>query len=74
MAINSCDVPKYAAVLKHVFADTCSYLISTVDYNQSVFPGPPCSVPVQKIEGLFGKQVLCESIMLWVHSIILNFR
>lgn len=31
-----------------------SYLIDTMVYDQSQYPGPPRSVPVDEIEALFG--------------------
>ena len=40
--------------MKEVFGPNYSYLIDTVVYDQSLFAGPPRSVPVEEIHSLYG--------------------
>merc|ERR1712071_145075 len=54
VAIYQEDREKYAELLKKLLAESFSYLIATMVYDQSQFPGPPRSVPVEEITKMFG--------------------
>lgn len=55
--------------MKELQKEQSFYLIDTMVYDQSQYPGPPRSVPVDEIESLFGKIVLA------LHSVsfLINF-
>ena len=46
---------RYAKLLKSLLNENFSYLIDTMQYDQSQFSGPPLSVPVEEVKRLFGK-------------------
>merc|ERR1712136_561636 len=54
VAIYQEDREKYAELIKNLLAEDFSYLVATMVYDQSQFPGPPRSVPVEEIKTLFG--------------------
>jgi len=54
VAIYQEDREKYAELIKKILAEDFSYLVATMVYDQSQFPGPPRSVPVEEIKTLFG--------------------
>lgn len=45
----------YAKLLKSLLNENFAYLIDTMQYDQSQYPGPPLSVSVEEVTKLFGK-------------------
>jgi hypothetical protein len=45
---------RYAKLMKSLLNETFGYLIDTMQYDQSQYPGPPLSVPVEEVKHLFG--------------------
>ncbi|XP_046635646.1 probable thiopurine S-methyltransferase isoform X3 [Daphnia pulicaria] len=54
VALLAEDRDKYAKLLKSVLNENFGYLIHTIQYEQSQYPGPPLSVPVEEMKRLFG--------------------
>ena len=57
---------RYAELIKKILAEDFSYLVATMVYDQSQFPGPPRSVPVEEIKTLFGNKTHHLSIISFI--------
>nr|CAH0099717.1 unnamed protein product [Daphnia galeata] len=63
VAILAEEREKYAKLLKSLLNENFSYLIDTMQYDQSQFSGPPLSVPVEEVKRLFGDTCEVETLL-----------
>ncbi|KAK2836554.1 hypothetical protein Q7C36_014423 [Tachysurus vachellii] len=54
VAINPCDRPKYATLIRSLMDKDCRYLLDTLEYNPELYKGPPFFVPEETVKGLYG--------------------
>ncbi|KAI4891663.1 hypothetical protein NFI96_024425 [Prochilodus magdalenae] len=55
VAINPCDRPKYATLIKSLMDKDCRYLLDTLEYNPELYKGPPFFVPEEVVRTLYGE-------------------
>ncbi|XP_066531842.1 probable thiopurine S-methyltransferase [Hoplias malabaricus] len=55
VAINPCDRPKYATLIKSLMKKDCRYLLDTLEYNPELHQGPPFFVPEEAVKSLYGE-------------------
>ncbi|EFX78966.1 hypothetical protein DAPPUDRAFT_304984 [Daphnia pulex] len=63
VAILALEREKYAKLMKSLLNETFGYLIDTMQYDQSQYPGPPLSVPVEEVKHLFGDTCEIETLL-----------
>ncbi|XP_062582862.1 probable thiopurine S-methyltransferase isoform X1 [Saccostrea cucullata] len=57
VAINREDRSRYAEVLVSLLSPDCRYLLETLEYDETKYPGPPFYVSDQQIYDLFGEKM-----------------
>ncbi|KAI9565668.1 hypothetical protein GHT06_009460 [Daphnia sinensis] len=57
------DRVRYATLLKSLLNENFAYLLDTMQYDQSQYPGPPLSVSVEEVTKLFGDVCDVETLL-----------